>query len=56
MNRRVTLPFLVALVIETLRATISELSAMDGVTWTPATIGEFPGFALVGMVIVIILD
>lgn len=55
-HRRGTLAFLVALVIGALRAPISELSSMEGVTWTPTTIGEFIGFALVGMLIVMILD
>ena len=55
-NRGATLAFLVALVFGALRAPISELSGTEEVTWTAATIGKFGGLALVGGILVLILD
>nr|WP_233553795.1 DUF368 domain-containing protein [Halococcus sp. IIIV-5B] len=54
--REATLAFLVALVIGALRAPIAELSGNETVVWTPETIGVFVGLALVGGLLVLVLD
>lgn len=55
-NREATLAFLVALVIGALRAPISEISNTEGIAWTMVTVGEFGGLALVGAILVLIID
>nr|WP_241430064.1 DUF368 domain-containing protein [Halococcus saccharolyticus] len=55
-NREATLAFLVALVFGALRAPIAELSGNEEFNWTVATLGEFGVLALVGAVLVLILD
>ncbi|WP_233553847.1 undecaprenyl phosphate translocase family protein [Halococcus sp. IIIV-5B] len=54
--REATLAFLVALVIGALRAPIAELSGNETVAWIPETIGVFVGLALVGGLLVLVLD
>jgi len=56
-NREVTFAFLVALVIGALRAPIVTLNGEEyAVTWTTDTVGVFAGAALVGAVVVLVLD
>jgi len=55
-NREVTYAFLVALVVGALRAPIATLDARPEVTWTTADIGEFAALAVIGAVVVLVLD
>jgi len=55
-SREVTYAFLVALVVGALRAPIATLDARPEVTWTTADIGEFAALAVVGAVVVLVLD
>jgi len=56
-NREVTFAFLVALVIGALRAPIVTLNGDDySVVWSTDTIGAFAGAAVVGAVVVLVLD
>jgi len=56
-NREVTFAFLVALVIGALRAPIVTLNGSDySVVWSTDTIGAFAGAAVVGAVVVLVLD
>lgn len=55
-NRQATLAFLVALVVGALRAPITELTVEKGVTWTTETIGTFAVAAVVGAVVVLVID
>ena len=56
-NREVTFAFLVALVIGALRAPVATLNGPDyDVAWTTGTTGAFAGAALVGAIIVLVLD
>ncbi|EMA53364.1 MULTISPECIES: DUF368 domain-containing protein [Halococcus] len=55
-NRDATLAFLVALVFGALRAPVAELSNIEGVVWTVTTVSEFGAVALVGGVLVLVLD
>lgn len=55
-NRRATFAFLVALVVGALRAPITELTVEKGVAWSTANIGTFAIAALVGGVVVLVLD
>lgn len=51
-----TLAFLVAMVVGALRAPITELSTREGFVWTTTTVGEFSSIAVVGALLVLILD
>lgn len=55
-NRDATLAFLVALVFGALRAPVAELSNIEGIVWTVTTVSEFGAVALVGGVLVLVLD
>jgi putative membrane protein len=55
-DRETTLAFLVSLVIGALRAPVAEIGGREGLSWTPATIGEFLLVAAVGALILYALD
>jgi len=55
-NREVTYAFLVALVVGALRAPVATLNDREAVSWTTATIGEFAAVAVLGAVVVLVVD